>query len=298
MKKQGIVLKLGQNKMIVLTDEGEFLERPLPHNPPPLGAKVELFTEKPDHVFSKLALVATLLIFVLSIGILRPILIPPAVAAVAFDLPIGIELGVDEKNKIVKVTAKDKRGEAVAADLELKGQDVYLAANQLIEAAFRLGELEQAPAEEAFFVTVMPLRGSGKMMLDTHLLNESMKAMLSKQAFDGYLILQNCNEDLRKPAAKLGLPVAKYLLWQRGLDTEDELISLEELKSLPLGSLVTEGEEMLEKRFPGMWHQLGHQNGMSGMGSHMGQQGSGMGSGNQGVSPGRTHHQQGKGMMR
>ncbi len=295
MKKQGIVLKLEQNKMIVLTDEGEFLTRPIPENRPLLGTKVNISVEKPAYLFRKLSAVAVLLIFVLSVGILRPILISPAVAAVAFDLPIGIELGVDEKNKVVKVTTRDKQGKEIAAGLDLKGKDVYLAANQLIEATFRFSDTDSAQ-EGAFLVTVMPLRGRGKMMLDAHLLNESMRAMLSQQAFDGYFILQKSNEDLRKQAAKVGLPVAKYLLWQRNLDANNELISIEELKALSMDSLVSEGEEMLEKRFPGMWHHLGHQSGMAGMGSQMGH--GGMGPGSQTELPTGKQHQQGKGMMK
>lgn len=279
MQKQGILLKIDKNKMIVLTDEGEFLERPLPKKLPSLGAKVIIPAERPAFALRKLSWVAVLLIFVLSFSILRPILISPAVAAVAFDLPVGVELGVDEKNRVVKVVTKDKRAEALYANLNLKGQDVYIAANQLIEATLRPENASVIQDEGAFLVTVMPLKSRGKMMLDHRILNENMRAVLSEQAFDGYFILQDSNEDLREKAAELDLPIAKYLLWQRGIDSEDEFLSIEELKALSMTALVSQGEEMLEKRFPGMWHHMGHQNGMIGPGPQMGHQGQGMGPG-------------------
>lgn len=270
MKKQGVVLKIEKNKMILLTDDGEFLEKPVPSIVPSLGAKVTVYDEKPVYYgFKKLSLVAILLVFVLSFSILRPVLMPPAVAAVAFDLPVGVELGVDEKNRVVKVTAKDEQGQALTRRLNLKGKDVYLAANQLVEASFSPKNLAQDQGGSGVLVTVMPLRGQDRMRLDCQLLHENMRQTLDKQSFNGYLVLQDSDEDLREKAAALDMPVAKYLLWQRLSETNSEFNSIEELKALSMDALMPQDEEVLERRFPGMWHQVGRRGGMKGPGHQM-----------------------------
>lgn len=252
MARQGIVLKIEKKKMYVMTDEGEFVELPLPRVIPQLGSTVTI-SPPTNHTRSyRLALVAAILVIFISVGVFRPLLMPQAVAAVAFDLPIGLELGVDAENRIVDVRARDPFSENLARELNLKGRDIYSATNQVVQAACGGMNWDEGTGESAFMVTVMPLGRRGKMNLDRQLLQEQMMAELERQAFAGYLVVEESSEDLRQKAAQLNLPIGKYLLWERA-----EFKNIEELQDLPIDSFIPEDEDVLERRFPGMWCRIG-----------------------------------------
>lgn len=228
MARQGIVIKIEKRKMIVMTDEGDFLQLPLPKNPPALGATIPLTTPVRQFDYSRPALVAVLLILVLAVSLFSPMLTPQSVASVTFDLPLSLELEVDGDNRVTAVKAKDAVAQSIAKEMTLEGQDIYQAANQVVRAACSQLILDR-DGEATFVVTVMPHKNRGKMKLDRQQFREHLLQELEQQQFEGYLVVRDNGEELRP---------------------------------LPEEALRNPDETLMEHHFPGMWCRVGKGHGM------------------------------------
>lgn len=271
MARQGMVLKLNKKKMTVMTEDGEFLELPLPDKIPAPGTVVELEPTTRKATYPKVALVAALLIVVLGLSLFSPFINSRPVAAVALDLPVALELAVDAQNRVTGVKARDAAARALVEGLELRGKDIYIALDRVVQAScsqMAAGELAGS-GQQAFVVTLMPVKGKGKMNLERQKLRDHLLQELEQQQFEGYLIVQDSEEDLREKARAAGLPVADYLVRERsGFST------------LPTDALLSQDETQLERHFPGMWcrvgkeqpagnrEPMGHHRRMGGMGQH------------------------------
>lgn len=223
MEKQGIVMKIEKKTMIVMTEEGDFLQLPLPDPVPMPGSVIRLSTPVKKRNYARPALVAALLVLAVAVSLFSPLLTSQSVASVTFDLPLALELEVDSANRVTAVKAKDAIAQSVAEQTDLKGQDIYRAANQVVQAACR-NLTFAGDGEKTFVVTVMPVKNSGKMNLDRQQLREHMLQELEQQQFEGYLVVRDTGD---------GLP------------------------PFPEEALSNPDESLLERHFPGMWCRVG-----------------------------------------
>lgn len=222
MARQGIVMKIEKKTMIVMTDEGDFLQLPLPKAVPALGATIQLDLQVTKK-YSRPALVAALLVFVLALSLFNPLLTSQSVASVTFDLPLALELEVDGDNRVTAIKAKDAAAQSLTEQMNLKGQDIYRAANQVVQAACNNLTLGGG-GEPAFVVSVMPLKDRGKMKLDRQQLRDHLLQELEQQQFEGYLVVQDTGERSTR---------------------------------LPVEALNNPDETVMERHFPGMWCRVG-----------------------------------------
>lgn len=236
MARQGLVLKVEKQRMTVMTDDGEFLDLPTPVSPPKPGDTIPIVTSrKAGRNYPKLALVAALLVALVSISIFGPIFSSQSVAAVKFDAPVALELGVDKQNRVVEVKAEDPVAQSLAEELELRGKDIYVATGQVVQATCRKMMLDPSLLpEEAYVVMVVPRRGQRKISLDRQRLHGQMERALHEQQFEGYLVVLDNEEILKENRAML----------QRALNAKDE--------------------ETLERNFPGRWSRVDHHHGRKG----------------------------------
>lgn len=243
MARQGLVLKVEKKRMTVMTDDGEFLNLPTPASPPKPGDTIPIAaSRRVDQSYPKLALVAALLIALLSISIVSPIFSSKSVAAVRFDEPVALELGVDRQNRVVEVRAGDPVAQSLTEELELQGKDIYVAAEQVVQATCRRMTVDPALLpEEAYVVTVVPRRGRQQASLDRQRLHGQMERTLQEEQFGGYLVVLDNEEIWKENGVTL----------KRALNSRDE--------------------ETLERNFPGQWSRLEHHlKGNGGKGKQMG----------------------------
>lgn len=266
--------------MVVVTEEGDFLSVPVTSPPPGLGETIEV----PDYQapgFPRrrwLVTAAALLVLLLSISLVRPLLLPQAVAAVSLDLSSGLEIQVDGQNRVTKVKALQREGEELVSHLDLQGESIYTAVNKVMVLAQGQGYL-QTGEEDTIMVTVIPLKGRGRLGLDSNQLQQAMVAELERHHFQGYLVVQRTEKDHWREAGKMGLSVGRYLLGERA-KAGGNVIDLEDLKEKPVMKLLGGNEENLETIFPGMWCRVGKGHGPKrGMSAGGGRQASGLGQG-------------------
>ncbi len=254
---KGIVISLDKKTMVVVTEQGDFLRVSVPVPRPRPGETIQLPLPKPRS-FPKYYLrgiAAALLIITLALGMLKPVFMPQAVAAVSMDLASSIELNVDRENRIIGAKAMDAEGQAVLERLNLKGEDVYQAVNLVAVKAVELGYLQKEQGNTVI-VAVVPLKEQARNAIDREKLQQILHDELAKREFQGYLVVDNAELSIRQEAAKAGLTVNQYLLWERSKAGGAEL-SIEELKSQPLEQVMRGSEDKMERMFPGMWCRVG-----------------------------------------
>ncbi|MBO8170146.1 MAG: anti-sigma factor domain-containing protein [Thermoanaerobacteraceae bacterium] len=243
--------------MVVVTEEGDFLRTPLPPSKPLPGQTVAVPAEplvskkstKPYWV----AAAAAVLLLVLAASLLQPMFMPDAVAAVSMDLVSSVELGIAENNKVVRAKALNPEGQEVLRRLDLKGRDVYEAVNLVTLEALNLGYLQ--PGEQSnIIVTLSPITGTDKMTINRDYLQETMHDELAKRNYQGYLVVNQTDMEIWQEASKMGLPVNKYLLWEKSQMRQMD-VSL--VKNLPLEELIESNGGNIPQMFPGRWCRVG-----------------------------------------
>jgi len=259
---KGIVLKLEKNKgkMVVVTDEGDFLHAPIPKKIPLPGETVDVSIVASPKAAKRSTrpywlAAAVVLFLILSMGVLQPRFIPQAVAAVSMDLVSSVEISVNHDNKVVEAAANNPEGQAVLSRLQLKGKDVYEAANMVTLTAAELGYLTEGRSSN-IIVTLSPLKDKTELPISRERLQQSMHDQLSARNYQGYLVVSQVNEDIRKQASRMGVTVNKYLLLKK---FQDQLNPEEAgtFNEATVGQLMKTNEGQIEKAFPGMWCRVG-----------------------------------------
>ena len=265
-KIKGIVMQVEQKTMVIVTDEGDFLRVPLPAQRPFPGEKVDAAVNKGFTRPFWVGAAAVILIFVLSLGLVKPMLMPQAVAAVSMDLISSVELTVDQENKVVTAKANNPEGLMVLQELDLKGKDIYEAANLVTTTASELGYIREK-SENTIMVTVSPLNEEAKVSVDRDILQQSMHDELDSRNFQGYLVVNRMGREIMQKAAEMGLTVNQYLYLERSRASGDE-IDVTVFKEQSLQELIVADDTTIEGMFPGRWCRVGGSNmGRGGMGS-------------------------------
>lgn len=263
-KIKGIVLRLDKKTMVVVTDEGDFLNVPVPASRPNPGETVEVII-KPARGFTVpywMRVAVAMLILVLSLGLAKPLLLPQAVAAVSMDLTSGVELKIDKDNKVLDAKANNPEGQKVLQGLDLEGKDIYQAVNLVTLRAAELGFLKQSKGN-TIMVTVAPLTAEEKLAVDRDRLQQTMHDELVKQKYEGYLVVNRTENELRQEAEKMGLTVNQYLLWERS-QAQGNKIDIEKVKEQPVQNYVVKDKNEIQRMFPDMWCWVGEMNPLDG----------------------------------
>lgn len=257
-KMKGIVLSLEKSKMAVVTEEGDFLQVPVP-SPCPRPGETVYINVKPTKSFTVpywLRIAVAVLILGLSLVIAKPLVVPEAIAAVSMDLNSSVELNIDSHNKVLYAQANDDQGRKVLQGLNLKGLDIYLAANTVTIKAIKLGYLKQN-GKNAILVTVAPLTSSSeKLSVNREKLQQVMHDELVKQKYNGYLVVNQEQEKLFQEAEKMGLTVNQYLLWKRSQE-QGAKIDIKEVRQQPVDNFIAKNDTGINQMFPGMWCRVG-----------------------------------------
>lgn len=155
MSKIGVICSIERDRYYVLTQEGDFLLRP---GPPPtgkgMGDKVKLTSAK-DMWLRGLAIVAVLVLAIVSAFQLAPGVTEPTSYALALDINPSLELKYSEDYEMLDWYAFNDEGRDVLESLEMP-QDLYAALHIIF---LRCLDLSLVMDEQDIFVTaaVAPL---------------------------------------------------------------------------------------------------------------------------------------------
>lgn len=253
---KGMVISLEKKKMVVVTEEGDFLKVPIPACRPLPGQTVSINENQPQGFTFPYWLRVAVAVLIISFSALlfKPLVVPQAVAAVSMDMASSIELTIDKQNRVLSAKANNPQGDEVLRDLDLKGIDIYQASNIVANKAMQLGYL-QKEGKNTIMVTVAPLTAQDKVNVDRNKLQQTMHDGLVKQKYQGYLVVNESEAELWQEAEKMGLSVNQYLLWKRSQE-QKENIDISVIRQQPLGKIV-DNETVINKMFPDTWCSVG-----------------------------------------
>lgn len=207
-------MRVSTKSVVVFSDEGDFLEVPFPHPLPRVGQVIDVQLKKKKSFFPLMAAAAVFLL-VLAIGLFNPLPgLEAAAAYVALDLNPGINLFVDDQARVIRAEALNKDGRTLLSSLKVAGLDVYRAVDRIVRESGALGYLNKEGGN-LVLASVISIKESGVNLIDEARMRGMISDVLKAQDFPGYVVVSRAREDATRQAKKIGLPVNKYLVYQR-----------------------------------------------------------------------------------
>ena len=230
----GIVMKITEQCIIVLCEDGKF--RNLPHPPvmPKLGdtipvpdAEITIKRRRWRRLQKYGGLAAALLLLCGITALFKLIEIPAQpVALVAIDINPGFELFVDGKGKIKKAVPVNDDANWIISEQQLIGKEFYAAVRLIINKAEEQGYLGTQADKRWIWVSVVDF-GQSSFDVDVN------KFISGNQNYE--IERFDANEQQMEQAKKAGLTLNKYMVYERAKQKGIEL-DVEELRSHSIAS--------------------------------------------------------------
>ena len=264
-----LVMKTGPDWMLLVSREGEFRRVPLPTNPVRIGEEIDL-PVKPGATAPveteaelnssaarvrfrmgwKVYAVAAAVALLALAPVLRMALVPKPSAVVAIDINPGLELELDSRTRVLRAVPKNEDGRTVLSTLNLRGLDVYTAAERVVrhsqEAGFIAGD-----RDNLVLAAIVEL-GSGKkgnLVPQSKKLEEAMISALKERGTGGFVAVSQVKPEIRAAAMDQGLTVNKYIVLQKVQSTGVPL-SIQEVRSESIRSILDRAGLAPESMFP------------------------------------------------
>lgn len=238
---RGVVMKMTENQIVVLCEDGKF--RNIAHrNPmPELGETIvipERYLQQPKrpaaarNLFGRriAAIAASLLLLIGATFLLRALgVFTPdhaAAAIVAIDINPSVELWVDEAGTVKRVSLVNDDAEWLLEKKELIGLSVYEATQAIIAKAREQGYLDPQTEHKYVLVSVVDL-GKSAFTVD------EQKLIASDQ--DVKVQVYNVSSAEKEKARETGLTVNKYIVYEQAKQMGVDL----DVKELHSHSFVT-----------------------------------------------------------
>ncbi|WP_028986310.1 anti-sigma-I factor RsgI family protein [Thermicanus aegyptius] len=245
----GTVMKITEQCIVVLCEDGKF--RNLPH--PPVMPKLGEIIPVPDaeitikrnrwQRFKKYGMIAAAFLFLIGITILVKLMeiSSQPVALVAIDINPGFELFVDGKGKVEKAVPVNDDAKWIMSEEQLIGKEFYTAVRFIVKKAEERGFLDTQTDKRWIWISVVDF---GKAAFDV----DTKKIIAGDQ--DYKIKMFDANEHQMEQAKKARLTLNKYIVYEQAKRKGIEL-SVEELRTHSIvSSLIRAGippEQFFEK---------------------------------------------------
>ena len=158
-----------------------------------------------------------------------------AVASVSLDVNPSVEIKVNEKEKVVSVTALNEDGQQVIADMDFEGSSLEVTVNALIGSMLRQGYL--SVTANSVLVSVESADSEQAAALEQRLRAE-IGSLLESGGVSGAVLSQqvNADEELRALAEEYGLSLGKAQLI-RDITAQDSRYRFADLAELTINQL-------------------------------------------------------------
>lgn len=262
---QGIVLRVEERHVVVVTEEGDFLRIRMPGHRPIAGQTLDIPIKR-SRTFRPYLVVAAVLLLLVAFSALRPLAISPAVASVALDMTPSVELTVNKDNEVIRAEAHNPEGEKLLEELQVKGLDVYRAVNLITAQAAEMNYFKPGD-KNMVFAAVVPLRGEEN---ETSVSKDEIMQVIHDEMYnrklDGYVVVNQAQQEIRRQAEEEGLSVNRYLVLEKSRE-QGKQIAPETARSAPLPELMEAARVDVQQAFPGSWCEVSEQGwGMGNMG--------------------------------
>lgn len=236
---KGILLKKRPRYSIIFTPEGEFKRAPFPFQETRLGQEVS-YTPRISRIFCVGSLAAVLLIFLLTWQLYQAI-IPQAAAYVSLDFGPSVELTLNKKGEIVKISPLNNEGEALTNQIRLPSRD-------LKEVLTLIMEKELKPKQPQLLVCTYTPAQNKKASKEIQVkVMQTLDQVLRNQPLANTHVVRTLSPQIREEARKNGISPGKYLL---------HLEAKKQGSPIPLNELKRENWSTLKKRYQDTLHNF------------------------------------------
>lgn len=235
-QKRGIVAKINGNTCIVLTPEGTFTKIRRPSSETRVGEELAYRSDLLSAATKPILLVAGLLVAFLIYPALYHLLVPQAVAYVSLDIHHGVEMAVDENNKVIGVRSFNDGGSVLADQLNLKGRDLNDAVAALVDKAIDLDYIGAGRNNLVVSTIVTPDSAPRTQTIDQNRLHEVLEESILRHGYSGQVRIYAASEELRLAAEKQKLTAGQYLVYEE-LVAAGHKLAIEDINGQSLGQL-------------------------------------------------------------
>ncbi len=250
-KMKGIVMRVEDKHVVVVTEEGDFLRVKMPAERPLPGDTIE-FPVKKKFNFKPYMMVAAMLILIFGISSLRPFTTPPAVASVTIDMTPNVEFTIGKGNTVAKVKAHNKEGLELLKEIDIEGLDIYQAVNIITAKAAEMGFFKPEDKNVAI-ATIVPLGNDEK--LDKAKIMQTIHDEMYAKKFDGYVVVNEASQEIRQQAEEKGIPINRYMLMEMAQQQGSQLTS-EFFTNNSLNQVLDDSQIQVPNAFPGDWCEV------------------------------------------
>ena len=165
-----------------------------------------------------------------------------AVASVSLDVNPSVEIKVNQKEKVVSVTALNEDGQQIIAEMDFEGSSLEVTVNALIGSMLRQGYL--SVSANSVLVSVESTDSEQAAALEQRL-REEIGGLLESGGVSAAVLSQqvNADEELRTLAEEYGLSLGKAQLI-RDITAQDSRYSFADLAGLTINQLNLLSEEL------------------------------------------------------
>ncbi|MCM3728727.1 anti-sigma factor domain-containing protein [Neobacillus cucumis] len=226
--KKGIIMEIDDAFITLLTPEGEFLRTKKQDQIYMIGEEIHFFpmtnvqTKKSlllflfllKNIFTSRSVLVVIAALIISIGSFLPLYQNnKAYAYMSIDANSSIELGLNKKMQVVKLTGINKAGKEVISELKnWKKKDVSKITQSLLAEMKQAGLLEK---KQPVIISTVPAEEQDEQSeKDLQKTLDELKALAGKQKLD-MTVLKATQED-RKQAQNRGISTGKYQYQKKG----------------------------------------------------------------------------------
>ena len=158
-----------------------------------------------------------------------------AVASVSLDVNPSVEIKVNEKEKVVSVTALNEDGQQIIANMDFEGSSLEVTVNALVGSMLRQGYL--SVSANSVLISVESTNSEQAAALEQRL-REEIGGLLESSGVSSAVISQqvDADEELRTLAEEHGLSLGKAQLI-RNITSQDSRYSFADLAGLTINQL-------------------------------------------------------------
>ncbi len=278
MKRRALVTKIkhDEGKMIVFTEDSQFLKIPLSNNPPLLGDTIEvelpIEENKIYSIFSKdnvlknnrwnkkwVSFAAVLMFIIVSI-VYGQLGVASAAAFVNLDMKPSVQFTLDKNGKVQEVVGMNLEGKTLVDSISVNNKDIYTAVRETIRKANSLGFISEKD-ENIVMTSFVQLKKQKNPLFDEKQLRELIDHELASNEISGYLVMNKATEEEWEQAKSLNITMNEYLFMnhanEHGIEIQHDRFNNEH----QVINYIKTNNIAVEKIFPNTSYHISSQNG-------------------------------------